>query len=79
MKKTTYTFDKVMEKLDELQFDIDVSYEIRDIRPDMCEFYKKLIKDSIDSILRLDWKCNTDEEIKITDKIISLKGQLQLY
>ena len=79
MKKTTYTFDQVMEKLDEVQTDIEISYEIRYNRPDVCAFYKKLIKDSIDSILRLDWTCNTDEEIKITDKIISLQGQLQLY
>ena len=79
MKKTTYTFDQVMEKLDEVQTDIEISYDIRYNRPDVCAFYKKLIKDSIDSILRLDWTCNTDEEIKITDKIISLKRQLQLY
>ena len=79
MEKTTYTFDEVMEKLDELQTDIDIAYDIKYIRPDVCVFYKKLVKDSIDSILRLDWTCNIEEEIKITDKIISLQGQLKLY
>lgn len=79
MEKTTYTFDEVMEKLDELQTDIEISYEIRDTRPDICASYKKLIKEGIDYILHLDWNCNTDEEIKITDKIISLQGQLKLY
>lgn len=79
MEKTTYTFDEVMEKLDELQTDIEISYDIKYNRPDVCAFYKKLIKESIDYILRLDWNCNTEEEIKITDKIISLQGQLKLY
>ena len=79
MEKTTYTFDEVMEKLDELQTDIEISYDFKDNFPDDCEFYKKLIKDSIDNILRLDWNCNIEEEIKITDKIISLQGQLKLY
>lgn len=79
MEKTTYTFDEVMEKLDELQTDIEISYDIRYSRPDVCAFYKKLIKKSIEYILRLDWNCNTEKEIKITDKIISLQGQLKLF
>ena len=79
MKKTTNKFNEIIETLDELQFDIEVSYEIRDTRPDLCTYYKKLIKNSIDEIIRLDWNCNTDETIKITDKIISIQGQLKLY
>ncbi len=79
MEKTTYTFDEIMENLDELQTDIEISYELKDNRPDVCADYKELIKKSITDILRLDWNCNTEEEIKITDKIISLQGQLKLY
>lgn len=79
MKKTTNKFNEIMETLDELQVDVEVSYEIRDTRPDMCAYYKKLIKNSMHEIMLLDWNCNTDETIKITDKIISLQGQLKLY
>ena len=79
MKKTTNKFNEIMETLDELQLDVEVSYEIRDTRPDMCAYYKKKKKNSIDEIIRLDWNCNTDETIKITDKIISIQGQLKLY
>lgn len=79
MQKTTYNFDEIMEQLDELQTDIDISYEIKDIRPDVCAEYKELIRKGIDDILRLDWNINTEETIKVTDKIISLKGQLNVY
>ena len=39
----------------------------------------KKATNNFNEIMLLDWNCNTDETIKITNKLISIQEQLKLY